>query len=305
MTTRYWLFPLLALLLLVPGLAAAVTVEDGLGDELELGEPAERIVSLAPHATEMLFAAGAGERVVAVSSYSDHPPEAAERTDIGGYSGPDMEAILAAEPDLVVAWAEGNPRGPVRRLRELGVPVFVSDPRDLADIPAELRALGRLAGTGETAEAAATDFTRRLDALREAHQGAVPLRVFYAIWDRPLMTLSRGHPVTEVMELCGGVNVFADAEGASPRISEEAVLAAEPEVIIAGGMGQEQPEWLERWRRWPELPAVANENLFFIKPDILQRTGPRLVEGAERLCAVLDQARERRADEQKDPEGTR
>lgn len=305
MTTRYWPFSLLALLLLVPGLAAAVTVEDGLGDELELGEPAERIVSLAPHATEMLFAAGAGERVVAVSSHSDHPPAATERTDIGGYSGPDMEAILAAEPDLVVAWAEGNPRGPVRRLRELGVPVFVSDPRDLADIPAELRALGRLAGTGETAEAAATDFTRRLDALREAHQGAVPLRVFYAIWDRPLMTLSRGHPVTEVMELCGGVNVFADAEGASPRISEEAVLAAEPEVIIAGGMGQEQPEWLERWRRWPELPAVANENLFFIKPDILQRTGPRLVEGAERLCAVLDQARERRADEQKDPEGTR
>lgn len=276
----------------VPLAAAEVTAEDGLGDELVLEEPAQRIVSLSPHATELLFAAGAGERVVAVSSHSDYPPEATERTDIGGYSGPDMEAILAAEPDLVIAWAEGNPRGPVRRLRELGVPVFVSDPRGLADIPAELRALGRLAGTSETAEPAADDFTERLAALREAHEGAARLRVFYAIWDRPLMTLSRGHPVTEVMDLCGGENVFADAEGASPRVSEEAVLAAEPEVIIAGGMGEEQPEWLERWRQWPELPAVADDNLFFIKPDILQRTGPRLVEGAERLCEVLDQARE-------------
>jgi len=302
---RTLLVAFLAPLLALAPVAAAVTVPDGLGEELTLAEPAERIVSLAPHATEMLFAAGAGERVVAVSSHSDHPPAATERTDIGGYSGPDMEAILAAEPDLVVAWAEGNPRGPVRRLRELGVPVFVSDPRALADIPAELRALGRLAGTAEQAEAAASDFGARLEALRTEYADAPPLKVFYAIWDRPLMTLSRGHPVTEVMELCGGENVFADAEGASPRISEEAVLAAAPEVIIAGGMGQEQPEWLERWRQWPELPAVAAGNLFFIKPDILQRTGPRLVEGAERLCEVLDQARMRRPDERKDSEGTR
>ncbi|MFP4697023.1 cobalamin-binding protein [Thiohalospira sp.] len=285
---------LAVLLALAPVAAAAVTVEDGSGDEVELAEPAKRIVSLAPHATELLFDAGAGERVVAVSSHSDYPREATERTDIGGYSGPDMEAILAAEPDLVVAWGEGNPRGPVRRLRELGVPVFVSDPRGLADIPAELAALGRLAGSEETAAAAADDFRERLDDLREAHAGAEPLRLFYAVWDRPLTTLSRGHPVTEVMELCGGENVFADAEGASPRVGEEAVLEAEPEVIIAGGMGDEQPEWLERWRQWPELPAVADDNLYFIKPDILQRTGPRLVEGAERLCAVLDEAREKR-----------
>ncbi len=284
----------LLLLALLPALApAAIKVTDDLGTTLALEAPAERIVSLAPHATELLFAAGAGERVVGVVHHSDHPPAAADLPKVGGYDAIDMERVVALEPDLVIAWHSGNGAETVERLREIGLTVYASEPRRLEDIPKALEAFGRLAGTHETASAAAGAFDERLAALRQRYGERPPIAVFYQIWKGPLMTVNDHHLIGRVIELCGGHNVFGELRPLIPRLSREAVLAADPEVIIASGMGVERPEWLNDWRDWPALRAVHRGNLFHIPPDLIQRHSPRVLDGAEMLCEQLESVRRR------------
>jgi iron complex transport system substrate-binding protein len=296
MSELWRLLALLLILSLQSAAAAAAAVVDDSGARVALPEPARRIVSLAPHATELLFAAGAGARVVGVVSHSDYPTAARALPQVGGYERLDLEAILGLAPDLVVAWESGNPGAEVERLRALGIPVYVTELRRLEDIPATLERIGILAGTPGEADAAAAAFRDGVEALRRRYAGRSPVRVFYQIWDSPLMTVGGDHLISSVIELCGGRNVFADQAALAPAVDVESVLVRDPEAIVASGMAAERPEWLDGWRRWPGLGAVRSDALFLIHPDLIQRPTPRILEGAEQLCADLDRVRSRRGE---------
>lgn len=272
---------------------AEVQVQDDLGHTVTLVQPARRIVSLAPHLTEMLFAIGAGDRLVGVMAYSDYPPEAKQLPQVGSYSGLDLERILVLQPNLVLAWESGNPAPQLRKLKDLGINLFISEPRRLEAIPATLERLGVLTGSTETAGRAARVFRARLEFLRNRYQHRSPVSVFYQVWDRPLVTLNGEHLVSRIIDLCGGRNLFADLPTLAPHIGIEAVLAAKPEVIIASDSDNESPKRLEIWRRWAELPAVAHGNLFTVSSDLVHRPGPRIVQGAVKICEILEIARER------------
>lgn len=273
---------------------AEIVVQDDSGATVRLKEPARRIVSLAPHVTETLFAAGAGARIVGAVDYSDFPAAARQLPRIGGYSKLDLEAIVALKPDLAVGWASGNSPAHIDKIRALGIPVYLVQPERIDDVAANLERHGELAGTSGVARAAAAAFRARLRALREKYSALPPVRTFYQVWKQPLMTVGGGQVISDVIRLCGGENVFADLKPLAPKVTVEAVLAADPEVIIASGMGEARPEWLDDWRQWRTLTAVKRDNLDFIPPDLIQRHTPRLVDGAARLCAHLETARGRR-----------
>lgn len=286
---------LLSLLLCCSALSQAeVVVRDDAGQTLRLAQPAARIVSLAPHITETLFAAGAGEFIVGVVEYSDYPPAAQKLPHLGSYERIDLEALLALKPDLVIAWQSGNPPALIEKLRALGLPVYISQSGKLESVADDLERYGRLVGKSATGDAAARHFRQRLAELRANYSGKAPVRVFYEVWNQPLMTVGGPQVISDVIRLCGGENVFGQLRTMAPAISIEAVLAANPEAIIAAGMGDARPEWLDDWKKWPRLAAVARGNFFHLHPDLMHRHTPRLLDGVERLCQQLDVARHRR-----------
>ncbi|WP_211443354.1 cobalamin-binding protein [Collimonas humicola] len=271
--------------------AAPITVQDDARHTVTLPQPARRIVSLAPHATELLFASGAGGYVVGASDYSDYPPAARQLPSVGSSSALDIERIAALKPDLVIAWSSGNSASQLARLRALGIPVFESEPHQLEAIASSLQRLGQLAGVPDSGAAAAKAFNARLAQLGATYQQRPPVRVFYQIWQKPLMTLNGSHMVSSVIRLCGGENVFGQLPQLAPTVSTEAVLAANPEVIFAAD-GSNAPD--TGWRRFPKLAAVAGGNLFTLTPDWMSRPGPRILDGAAELCRKLDLARSHR-----------
>jgi iron complex transport system substrate-binding protein len=273
-------------------LQAAITVTDDAGREVTLEQPARRIVSLAPYLSELLFAAGAGHAVVGVSEFSDYPDAAALVSRIGGGSGLDLEAILALQPDLVVAWQSGNPKNQVERLVSLGLTVFLSEPRQLLDVPDTLLRLGRLAGTEPVARAAAERFSGRYLGLKKRYAQRPTVSVFYQIWEQPLMTLNGSHLFSDVLRLCGGRNVFNELPALAPQVGIEAVLAADPEVIVVAADVQDSPQ-LAAWQRWPSLSAVQNGHVYAVPRERLVRHTPRILEGAEELCVILEGVRKK------------
>jgi iron complex transport system substrate-binding protein len=273
---------------------AEVSVRDDEGVTVRLARPAQRIVTLAPHLVETLYAAGAGEQLVGTVEFSTYPEAAKKKARVGGYSQLDLEAIVALKPDLVIAWASGNAPAVVDRLRALGLTVYVSQPNRIDDVAAEIERLAVLAGTGAVGKAAAASFRSRLATLQKRYGSRPPVRTFYQIWQQPLMTVGGGQIISSVIRLCGGDNVFGALDALAPTVTIEAVIAANPEAIVASGMGEARPEWLDDWRRWTTMTAVARDNLFFVPPDLIQRHTPRLLDGAERLCQHLDTARGRR-----------
>lgn len=272
--------------------AAPVSVTDDAGHVIRLDAPARRIISLAPHVTELLFAAGAGERVVGVSDYSDFPPAAKAIGSVGSAAALDIERIVMLKPDLVVAWGSGNSASQVARLRALGIAVFDSEPREFAAIASSLERLATLAGTEATGHAAARDFRVRMQTLASTYQQRAAVPVFYQIWRAPLMTLNGKSMVSAAIRLCGGSNIFAQLPQIAPVVGTEAVLQANPEVILTGG--EDEAAALADWRRFPALLAVQRNNLFVINADWLARAGPRLLDGTELLCRQLDSARRKR-----------
>jgi iron complex transport system substrate-binding protein len=213
---------------------------------------------------------------------------------VGTYVNFDLERVAALRPDLVVAWGSGSGNAPAR-LAGLGIAVYVTEPRSFEDIAATLERLGTLAGTPQEAGEAARRFRTRLEQLRSRHAQQPPVTVFYQVWRGPLFTLGGPHIFSRVVEVCGGRNVFGDLSTLAPTVDLEAVLAANPEAIVASGMAEERPEWLDDWKKWPQLRAVRGGHLFFIPPDLLQRPTPRLLDGAEQLCRALEQVRKERA----------
>jgi iron complex transport system substrate-binding protein len=273
---------------------ADIAAVDDTGAAVRLAAPARRIVSLAPHATETLFAAGAGPRIVGVVEYSDYPEAAKKLARIGGYSKLDLEAIAALKPDLAVGWASGNAPAHIEKLRALGIPVYLVQPERIDDVAKSIERYGDLAGTQAVARPAAAAFRARLESLRSQYGDRPKVRTFYQVWNQPLMTIGGGQVISDAIRLCGGENVFVDLRPLAPKVTVEAVLAADPEAIVASGMDEARPEWLDDWRRWHDMTAVKRDNLFFIPPDIIQRHTPRIADGIERLCTQLEKARGRR-----------
>lgn len=269
---------------------ARLVLNDDEGRQLHLNAPAARIVSLAPHVTELLFDAGAGDKLVGMVEYSDYPPAARAVAVVGDHARLDVERIVALRPDLVVAWGGGNSPADIARLRRLGVPVFVIVPHHLDDVARHLELLGQLAGSAAAARPVAAAYRRELAALRKRYADRSPVTVFFQVWHTPLMTVGGDQLISEVIALCGGRNIFAGLRNLAPTVSVEAVLAADPELIVTGS---EQPaaEVLANWRAWPQLRAVRTGQLAAIAPDDLHRATPRVLRGARALCETLEGAR--------------
>jgi iron complex transport system substrate-binding protein len=277
---------------------AAITVTDDTGAAVTLTAPAQRVISLAPHVTELIYAAGGGNRLVGAVSYSDYPPEAKQIPRVGDNKALDLERIAALKPDLIVVWRHGNAQAQLDQLRALHIPLFFSEPHQLDDVAQTLTKLGTLLGTSNIADAAASRYRQDIAGLRARYANRPPVSVFYQVWDQPLMTLNGTHMVSDVITLCGGRNVFAKLEPLVPPVSTEAVLAANPEAIFTASAGATKPDkplpQLDRWRAWPSLTAAARNNLFAIDGDLIDRPTPRIAQGAAQLCEDLELARSRR-----------
>lgn len=287
-----WAFFLIPALLLAQPATAGCVEDDG-GKTVCLEQPAERIISLSPGATELLFSAGAGGQVQAVSAWSDYPPEAADLPQVGDSNRLDLEAIVALKPDLVVAWVDGNSASQLAKIEALGVPVFWLKPRTFEDIASAVERLALLSGNEKAGAIRAADFLAGIRALRKRFRDARPVRVFYQVWHEPLMTINDDELIGRAIILCGGDNVFGHLPRLVPRISRESVLDADPDAIISGGEDNDDRRWLEQWRQYPELTAVARDNLYLVPPSLIQRPTLRMLEGTEQLCQTLEQARAR------------
>jgi len=286
-----------AMVLFSGGVAAhaEIVVTDDTGREVRLEAPARRVVTLAPHLTEMLFAVGAGDAAVGAVAYSDYPPAALELPRVGGARGVDVEAVLALEPDLVLAWASAPQGGAARRLEALGIPVFKSSPGSLDEVARTMERIGRLVGRDQGGEAQAVALRGQIAALRDEYgaEAEAALRVFYEVWHEPLMTVGGNHFISEIIALCGGSNIFSALNTPSARVDREALLARDPQVIFSATSGEEETAaLLARWAQWPDLAAVRHGQVRPLSADLLGRPGPRLVTGARQLCRQLEQARE-------------
>jgi len=270
---------------------AAIVMQDDTGHRIELARPAQRIVSLTPHLAELLFEAGAGKQVVGTVAHSDYPESARAILRIGDARAIDVERILALRPDLVVAWRSGSPLRQVSRLRELGLPVFLDEPGHLDDIAVTIERLGLLAGTSTTAAQSAQRFRDRLAGIRRQYAQRREIRVFYQIWDRPLLTVSAQHVIGDALRSCGASNIFAQQRLLVPRPEREAVLLADPEAIVAADGSGAQQARLQGWLVWRSLQAVRLGNLYTLDPDLLHRHTARILDGVEALCRRIDAAR--------------
>jgi iron complex transport system substrate-binding protein len=271
--------------------SAAIVVSDDTAVEVSLVAPAERIVSLSPNLTEVLFHLGVGDKIVGVDEYSVYPPVAQEIPRVNNHAAANFELILALKPDLVVAWQSGNGMQMIGRLRELGLTVFAVETEKIDAIPPLYRRLGELLGIAAQAEVLASEFSDQINALSETYRGRQPVAVFYQIWSDPLMTLNGQHLVSDVIRLCGGRNIFHEAVPIAPSVGIEGVIAADPEVIVSSGKLADLDRLRSQWLRWSGISAVANRHLYLVPPDLMQRQSPRLLEGIECLCDYLQNAR--------------
>jgi iron complex transport system substrate-binding protein len=280
-----------ALLVFALAKAHAVSAVDSDGHRISLAAPAQRIVSLAPHVTEQLFAAGAGAKLVGVSEYSDYPEEAKRLPRVASSGAVNLEMVLALKADLVVAWRLEATAGALARLESLGLPVFYSEPRRLAQIPEMIEALGELAGSGATAKPLAASLRQELARLDAAYRSRRPVTVFYQIADRPLMTLGGGQFVSDAIALCGGRNIFAESTLMAPVVNVETVIAADPEAILTARPDPADSSWQAYWRRFPGLRAVQAGNLYTVPTNEMHRHGPRAIGATGLLCRHIDDAR--------------
>lgn len=274
--------------------AAPVSVMDDSGRTVVLASPARRIVSLAPHTTETLFAAGAGDRIVGTVAFADHPAAARTIPRVGDSALLDMERIVSLKPDLIVVWLHGNSENHLAKLRTLGIPIFQDVPRKLTDIPGSIMRLGALAGTEREARQAADAFTARLAELRRRYAGRSPVPLFFQVWKKPLLTINGTQIISDVIRLCGGKNLFEDARPLVPSVDVEAVVSANPEAIVATGKAGELETVFGHWRKLANLRATASGNLVLVESDALGRHSPRVLDGAALLCEELERVRARR-----------
>ncbi len=275
--------------MLISGAHADCRVVDDKGAFIHLQNPAQRIISLAPDITEILFKVGAGKQVAGVIQGSDYPQEARHITPVGSYTGIDLEKIISLHPDLVVTWGNTFSRQ-IEALRKFAIPVYVSEPEQLDDIPRTMNNLGCLTGNRAISHREAEYFSRQLERLTIKYRDKQQIKVFYQIGSYSLFTVNKSSWINQVIRLCGGMNVFAEARLPAAEVSWEAVVTASPQVIISDA---EDANWKARWLQWRSIPAVRNNYLFSINPDLIERASPRLLEGAEQMCQMIEAVRKR------------
>jgi iron complex transport system substrate-binding protein len=272
--------------------SAAITVRDDDGNIVTLQKPAQRVLAMAPHVTELLFAAGGADKIVGAVTYSDYPEAAKKIPRVGDNRQIDMERVIAMKPDLIVIWMHGASERQIDMLRQLGIPMYHSEPLKLDGIADNLVRLGQLMGTEKVAQPAADDIRKQFAALAKQYSARPPVRLFYQVWDKPLYTLNGKSIVSDAIRLCGGVNIFADLKVTAPVVSVEAVLQADPEAIF--GTSEKDYGSIDLWRPYPNMLAVKNDNLFRLEGELLNRAGPRMVVGTTALCQKLELVRQHR-----------
>jgi iron complex transport system substrate-binding protein len=262
----------------------------------DVSVPARRIVTLSPHLAELVFSAGAGDRLVGVVEYSDFPPAVRRLPRVGDAFRVDYEALLALRPDLVLGWTSGNPPETLQRVRSLGLRVETLEPVQLADVGAHIERIGAWAGSAPAARAAAIAYRERLERLRAEGLDERRVRVFVQLTERPHYTVTDQHFLGQGLKLCGGENVFGALPGLTAIVGLEAILDARPEVIVASDMAAQGGTPPAEWQQWKQLPAVQAGTIYTLDADLLSRPGVRVLDGIEALCATLDQARRRLPD---------
>jgi len=282
----------LTILAMAANASAAITVRDDDGNAVTLQKPAQRVIAMAPHVTELLYAAGGGDKIVGAVTYSDYPEAAKKLPRIGDNRQVDMERIIAMKPDLIVIWMHGSSERQIETLRQLNIPMFHSEPTKLDGIADNVQRLGQLMGTESVAQPAAAEIRQKFAALAKQYSNRPPVRMFYQVWDKPLYTLNGVSIVSDAMRLCGGVNIFADLKVTAPVVSNEAVLQADPEAIF--GTSEKNYGGVSLWRPYTTMKAVRNDNLFTLDGELLNRAGPRMVAGTAALCEKLELARQHR-----------
>jgi vitamin B12 transport system substrate-binding protein len=274
--------------------AQGIELIDGSGRAVILKEPARRVVTLSSQVTEIAFAAGGGSKIVATVNSSDFPAEALKLPRIGESLQPDYDKIASYRPDLIISQLSTQ----VDPLEELNVPLFISAPESLAEIADSVETFGALLGTSNIARPRADLLRQTLDMLIHANASRSPqhrpVRVFIQAGSEPDLTLSGDHLLSDVIDLCGGLNVFAQERSLTPKISPSEVVAAKPDIVLVGRSGAgsvpvADPQALAYWKS-VGLPAARNGQVFMMEADVLFRPGPRLIEAAGSLCAAIDRA---------------
>jgi iron complex transport system substrate-binding protein len=274
--------------------AADVSVLDDAQRTVRLDKPAKRIISLAPHVTELIFAAGAGHLLVGVSEYSNYPEEAKKIASVGNVFALDLERVLALKPDLIVIWGSGNAKQLAKKLRDNKVTVFESEPHNFEDIASSLERISTLAGTEAIGKNAAKQFRQRLQNLSDTYrlkEKEKPVNVFHQMVKSPLMTINQEHFISKMITLCGGRNVFAELKDISATITTEALLLANPDMIFSSG--KDDSKLRQDWTQFPNLRAVKKQNLYSIDGDWLHRAGPRVLDATEELCKDIRDVRQK------------
>ncbi len=242
-----------------------------------------------------MFAAGAGDLIVGAVDHCDYPAQAKKIPRVGAISSFSLEIIIKLKPDLIVLWGSTRSENMLAQLEKLDFNIYVSDPRQLEDVPKSIRHFGVLTGNQKLAEKSAREFENRYQRLKRKFAQSPAVSAFYQVWDDPIRTLNDNHIISDVIRLCGGANAFGDALVLAPIISIESVISRNPDVIIASGMGEERPDWLDGWKKWKNLEAVKNDDLYFIPPDIIQRHTPRILDGTSMMCNHLEATRKKKS----------
>jgi len=267
-----------------------ITVVDDAGRSIELAQPARRVISLSPHITELIYAAGGDEKIIAAVDFSNYPQQAKVLPRVGSGYQLDVEAIVALKPDLIIAWRSGNSRGQLEQLENLGFKVYYSEPEKLVDIAENLRDFGKLLASSPIANKKADKFLLGIEQLKDKYKNVKKVNVFYQVWNQPIFTINRQHIISHIIELCGGENIFKELNVISPQVDIESVIRRNPDVIIAG-IGEGRTDWLSEWLRWPNIKAVREHQVYGINADLIVRHTPRILQGAEMMCGYLQQAR--------------
>ncbi|MBZ2194245.1 cobalamin-binding protein [Pseudoalteromonas arctica] len=250
-----------------------------------------RIIALAPHIVENLFAIGAGDNIVGTVDYADYPSEAQSIERIGGYYGISLEKVLALKPDLVIAWKSGNQSEDLAQIERLGIKVYLSNPTTIAGVADELLTFGEFTGNIEQSQQAANAFTQKLNAIIKSQQNKKNITAFYQLWSEPMMTVGKNTWINQLIETCHVSNVFAQSVTDYPQISIENVIVTKPQVIIIPDEKSKTPQPVVNWQKWPEVPAVKNDQFISVNADLLHRFTPRMLDGLADMCDKIDASR--------------
>ena len=270
---------------------AGISLTQADGSSLELNAPADRLITLSPHLAELVFAAGAGQNLIATADYSEYPEAAASLPRIGDAFRIDVERVLSLSPDLVIAWDSGNPRQAVAQLVSLGIPVWSVEIREPGDIGDVIMAIGEASGHAQLASEAASKYQHGLTALSRRYEYRQVLNYFYQVDEKPLYTINGEHLISKGLSLCGGRNIFHDLPGLAFQVTHESVIVADPEALFAPTqINQSNP--LAMWQEWTGMRAVNQNALFLLPADKISRATPRLLDALEIACNLLDELRE-------------